>query len=76
MNATLSGINLCALLLRVSLGEQLDPLPPSAPGIRTHSFMISLLTLAQQHATRERLVAECWRAWTAQGLRRSKPSNG
>ena len=68
MNATLSGLNLCELLLRVSLGERLEPLSPARAGIRTHSLLMSLLALAQQHATRRRLLAECWQAWTGRGL--------
>jgi hypothetical protein len=70
MNATLSGLSLCELLLRVSIGERLDPLPASAPGLRTHSLVMSLLALAQQHATRRRLAAECSRAWAAKGFYR------
>ena len=32
--------------------------------------MMSFLALPQQHATRQHLAAECWRAWTAQSLYR------
>ncbi len=70
MNATLSGLNLCALLLRVSLGERLTPLPPAGPGMRTHSLLMRLLALGERRALRRRLLAECWRAATGDGLYR------
>lgn len=70
MNATLSGVNFCQLLLQVSLDECALPASPSGSGIRTHSFMMSLLALAQQHASRRRLSAECWNALSGRGLYR------
>jgi hypothetical protein len=35
MNATLSGVNLCALLVEVSLGRHVASLPPGRDGVRT-----------------------------------------
>src|SRR5262249_52314211 len=70
MNATLSGLNLGELLLRVSLGEEVEPQQVAAPAVRTHSLVMSLLSLGQQHATRRGLLTECRRAWVGHELYR------
>lgn len=66
MNATLSGVNLCELLLRVSLEGQTLLARSASEAIRpmrTHSVLMSLLALAEQGAGRTALVAELLRAW-------------
>jgi hypothetical protein len=68
MNATLSGVNLCEVLVQVSRGQALEPLPPSRPGVRTHSLMMSLLGAAERGADRRALVAEILRAWRREGV--------
>ena len=52
MNATWAGVNLCEVLVQVSLDRDIAPLPPSQPGIRTHSLMMSLLGAAERGAGR------------------------
>jgi len=58
MNATLSGINLADLTVRVALGEREASPPPqhSEPGVRSHSLLAILLGLADQGASRWKLV--------------------
>ena len=67
MNATLSGVNLCEALLRVSRGEQLGRYPDSRAGVRTHSLMMSLLALAQTTRSRRALLPELKRARSGRG---------
>jgi predicted ATP-grasp superfamily ATP-dependent carboligase len=67
-NATLSGANLCELLVRVSMDEKVLPLAPSSPGVRTHALMMSLMGLAERGAGRPAILAELWRAWTGRGV--------
>lgn len=58
MNATLSGVNLADLTVRVALGELEVPIPPQhgTPGIRSHSLLALLLGLADHGASRWKLV--------------------
>jgi predicted ATP-grasp superfamily ATP-dependent carboligase len=58
MNATLSGVNLCEALVRVSRGEEVGRYPESRSGVRTHSLMMSLLALAQNTRSRRALFSE------------------
>jgi hypothetical protein len=67
-NATRSGVNLCDLLVRVSLGEDVDSPPSTRPGVQTHSVMMSLVALAAQRGKRGHLLAELARAWAGRGV--------
>ncbi|QDU57752.1 ATP-grasp domain-containing protein [Aeoliella mucimassa] len=58
VNAWLSGNNLPEQLVRVSLGEHPEPLPPSKVGVRTQSFFMILLTIAYNGGTRWELLKE------------------
>jgi predicted ATP-grasp superfamily ATP-dependent carboligase len=58
MNATLSGVNLCGALVRVSRGEEVERYPESRAGVRTHSLMMSLMALAQKTRLRRALLSE------------------
>ena len=60
VNAWLSGTNLPEQLVRVSLGQDPEPLPLGQVGLRTQSFYMILLTLARDGAGRLRLLRE-WR---------------
>jgi predicted ATP-grasp superfamily ATP-dependent carboligase len=62
LNATLRGVNLCELLVQISLGRSPTPPPTPRTGVRTHSLTMSLLAEALQGATRRRLLAELGRA--------------
>lgn len=68
LNATLSGTNLCELLVQVSLERPVPRPRPSRPGVRTHSLLSGLLAAAEKGAGRAALVAELWRAWTRGGV--------
>jgi predicted ATP-grasp superfamily ATP-dependent carboligase len=68
LNATLSGLNLCELLLQVSREEEVEPQPSPRPGVRTHSLVMGLMALAQQGQGRLPLVAELWRGLWHRGL--------
>jgi len=63
MNATLSGLNLAELLVRVSLDREIHPRCTPHAGVRTHSVVMGLMALAHEGATRRRLLAELRRAW-------------
>jgi hypothetical protein len=58
MNATLSGVNLADLTVRVALGEMEASTPPQygEPGIRSHSLLAILLGRADHGASRWELV--------------------
>jgi predicted ATP-grasp superfamily ATP-dependent carboligase len=68
VNALLSGLNLCELLVQVALDRPIPHLPPAEVGTRTHSVLMGLLALAQQECERRELLAELWRAGTGQGI--------
>jgi hypothetical protein len=70
LNATLSGTNLCELLVQVSLGREVPRPGPARPGVRTHSVLTGLLAAAELGQGRRALLAELWRAWTGQGVYR------
>jgi len=64
-NATRCGVNLCEQLVRVSLGEEVPPLPPGEIGIRTHqSFMIAM-SAATKGLNRRQLVTDLYDACTS-----------
>jgi len=68
MNATRSGVNLCELLVRISLGETVATPRASRVGVQTHSVLTSLLSAAEQGASRWRLLAELRDALLQRGL--------
>jgi predicted ATP-grasp superfamily ATP-dependent carboligase len=67
-NATLSGVNLADLLVRVSLGQTVPTIPPGRAGVRTHTVLMTLLAAAQEGQSRGRLLAELARAISGRGL--------
>ena len=70
LNATLSGTNLCALLVQVSLGEVANVRSTSRAGVKTHSVMTSLLAAGERGDSRRSLLAEIARVWRGQGVYR------
>jgi len=71
VNATLSGVNLCEQLIRVSAGEPVEPLPLGRTGVRSHSGFMILMAAAKEGATRRDLIRESWACLTNKGLYRS-----
>ena len=61
MSGYLAGLDLVALLLRISLGETPAAAPESRVGVRTHLAMQALLGSAVRDGTRRGIVRECWR---------------
>lgn len=67
MNARLCGVNLCDLLVRISLGEHV-PTSISAPaGVRSHVGFILLLAAALRGATRRDIMRQWWRILRGSG---------
>jgi predicted ATP-grasp superfamily ATP-dependent carboligase len=58
MNAMLSGVNLAEALVQIALGRRLDPLPPSRPGVQTHSFVMAVLAAGQRPRPRLGVMSE------------------
>jgi predicted ATP-grasp superfamily ATP-dependent carboligase len=71
MSAYLAGVDLVALLLRVSQGEAPAVAPPSRDGVRTHLAMQALLGCALRGGSRRDILRECGRL-----LRRNGPYTG
>jgi predicted ATP-grasp superfamily ATP-dependent carboligase len=68
LNATLSGVNLCAALAQVALNRPVSTCVLGRAGTRTHNTLLTLLAKAQHGGTRRALLAELWRACTHQRL--------
>ena len=64
VNAILSGLNLCEMLVSVSLGGKVIPAGPSKVGVRSHCGFLLLLAAGLEGANRRDLAKELWRAWT------------
>ena len=50
-------------LVQTSLDQDVPPLPPPRPGVRTHTVVMGLMALGHEGAPRRRLLAELRRAW-------------
>jgi predicted ATP-grasp superfamily ATP-dependent carboligase len=61
MSAYLAGVDLVALLLRISQGEAPAAAPESRDGVRTHLAMQALLGCAQRGGRRRDILREGWR---------------
>jgi hypothetical protein len=68
MNATLSGTNLCDVLVQVSLGSAGRTTAPSLAGVRSHNLLTSLLALAECGADRRELLQNLFQAHFKRGL--------
>jgi predicted ATP-grasp superfamily ATP-dependent carboligase len=58
VNALRSGVNLPQLLVEVSRGRSPPPAPPGKVGVRTHSFMMILMSMAFEGHGRKDLIRE------------------
>jgi predicted ATP-grasp superfamily ATP-dependent carboligase len=67
MSAYLAGLDLVALLLRLSLGEAPAAPPESRNGVQTYLSMQALLGCAARGGTRRDMMMECWRLATGGG---------
>jgi hypothetical protein len=68
LNATLSGVNLCAALVQVALDLPVSSCALGRAGVRTHNTLLTLLAHALHGRTRRALLAELWQACTHQHL--------
>jgi len=70
MNATLSGVNLADLTVRVALGEMGVPgeIRQGRPGIRSHSLMAILLGVADHGGSRRELLYTILQAMRDRGI--------
>lgn len=70
MNATLSGMNMADLTVRVALGEAVDSaeVPCGQPGTRSHSLMALLLGIADHGGTRRDLLRAMLQAIWKSGI--------
>ena len=59
LNATLSGLNLSQRLVQVSRDQDVPPLPPPQPGVRTHTVVMALMALAHEGAPRHAFWPSC-----------------
>jgi predicted ATP-grasp superfamily ATP-dependent carboligase len=70
MSALLAGHDLLNLLLQVTRGASLEPLPPGRAGVRTHLALQALLGCAMRTRSRLELLRECRRLLTRTGIYR------
>jgi hypothetical protein len=67
VNAMLCGVNLADLVVRISLGEEVEAVGPGKVGVRSHVGFLGLLSQAINGANRRQLGAEIWRMRTHRG---------
>jgi predicted ATP-grasp superfamily ATP-dependent carboligase len=67
MSAYLAGVDLVALLLKVSLGETPQAVANGRAGVRTHLAMQALLGRASRGGTRREILGECGRLFAGSG---------
>ena len=67
MSAWLAGLDLADLLVRVSRGEAIEPVPGSRKGVRTHLAMQALFGCAIRGGSRGDICREGWRLLTGRG---------
>ena len=68
LSARLSGVNLCKVLVEVSLGHTLDPAGITEQGVWSHNGFQVLLARAIQGANRRRLISEAWQLARGTGV--------
>ena len=67
MSASLAGLDLADVLVRVSRGDVPSDVPESRAGVRTHIAIQALLGCALRDQSRLRLIQECWDLMTKHG---------
>lgn len=67
-NSFLSGVNVCDLVAKISLGEKIESLTAGKAGVRTHNGFILLIADAYNGANRRDLLKRLWRGWTRSGI--------
>lgn len=67
-NSFLSGVNVCDLVARMSLGETIETLSVGVAGAHSHNGFILLIADAYNGANRRQLLKRLWDGWTGQGV--------
>jgi len=67
-NAQLSGVNLCEIVTRISLGEKIETLSVGRPGAHSHNGFILLIADAYNGANRRQLLGRLWNSWAGRGI--------
>jgi hypothetical protein len=67
-NALLSGVNLCELVVQVSLGGRVEAVGPGKIGIKSHTGFIILLADAYNGANRRQLIRRLCETWAGKGI--------
>jgi predicted ATP-grasp superfamily ATP-dependent carboligase len=67
VNARLSGVNFCDLLVRISLGDQVEPARPTRTGVLSHNGFLILLAKAIEGAPRRDLIKQWWHMTKGRG---------
>jgi predicted ATP-grasp superfamily ATP-dependent carboligase len=70
VNATLAGVNLCDLLVRISLGEKVEPAQSPRMGVRSHVGFLLLVAAALGGASRRQILRQLWHLQTRTGVYR------
>jgi predicted ATP-grasp superfamily ATP-dependent carboligase len=68
VNAQLSGVNVCEIVARISLEENVETLTVGNPGVRSHNGFILLIADAYNGANRRELLKRLWAGWTRRGI--------
>ncbi|MBW3599888.1 MAG: hypothetical protein KY475_21775 [Planctomycetes bacterium] len=66
--AQLCGSDFGEQIVRLSLGEEVEPLPTPQEGVRSHQAFLMRISFALEGATRRRLLGEVWRSLRKQGV--------
>jgi len=67
-NALLSGVNVCEIVTRISLGETVETLTTGRTDARSHNGFILLIADAYNGANRRQLWKRLWDGWTGRGI--------
>jgi predicted ATP-grasp superfamily ATP-dependent carboligase len=67
-NSLLSGVNVCDIVARISMGETIETLSVGAAGACSHNGFILLIADAYNGANRRQLWKRLWNGWTGQGI--------
>ncbi len=66
-NAMLCGVNLCQLLLDVSLNRDVAPLPEGKIGVRSHQAFMMLMRVALNSGGRAEVLGQLWQCLRGSG---------
>lgn len=68
LNSMLSGVNVCELVAKISMGEKIESLTIGKAGAQSHNGFILLIADAYNGANRRKLWKRLWGGWTGQGI--------